>query len=117
MIHRFSRRQSASLIVNSSWLIIIVGLILSACAGATPSAEPVPAESEPQELDFHNWDTYIDPAILSDFEKKFNAKINYTNYSSNEQLYEDFSTVHEKRFLKAESERKAENQDDVSKHT
>ena len=75
--------------------LILIGLILTACAGVagpvTPAeiTTPTPAESEGQVLDFHNWETYIDPKILSDFEKQFNVKINYTLYSSNEQLLED----------------------------
>ena len=76
---------------------ITVLLILSACAGVAQTAAPaetatqVPARagSEAQVLNFHNWETYIDPKILSDFDEKFNAKINYTLYSSNEQLLED----------------------------
>jgi|KBSSwiStaDraftv2_1062776.scaffolds.fasta_scaffold08077_7 spermidine/putrescine transport system substrate-binding protein len=77
--------------------LILMGLILSACRGvAQPSAPaetatqaPADTKSEPQVLNFHNWDTYIDPAILTSFEKKYNAKINYTTYSSNAQLLED----------------------------
>ena len=72
-------------------------LILSACAGIAQTAAPTEtatqvsagAGSEAQVLNFHNWETYIDPKILRDFDKKFNTKINYTLYSSNEQLLED----------------------------
>jgi spermidine/putrescine transport system substrate-binding protein len=89
--------------ITSTWSVaslvslVAVLLILSACAGvaqpAAPAGAPTQAsastQSETQALNFHNWETYIDPKILSDFEKKFNTRINYTLYSSNEQLLED----------------------------
>lgn len=96
MSNRFPRKLSvSSLSVASLLSLVAVALILSACAGISPTAAPTkaatqsPAESEAQALNFHNWETYIDPTTLSDFEKKFNVKIDYTTYSSNEQLLED----------------------------
>jgi spermidine/putrescine transport system substrate-binding protein len=77
--------------------LILIGLLLTACAGviqpsvptSSPTQPAADAEREPQVLNFHNWDTYIDPAILANFEKKYNAKINYTTYSSNANLLQD----------------------------
>jgi spermidine/putrescine transport system substrate-binding protein len=90
------RRQKVNSLISLRLLFVAVfGLILAACARVVQPAAPVeiathtPAESEDRVLDFHNWETYIDPKILSDFEKQFNVKINYTLYSSNEQLLED----------------------------
>lgn len=79
---------------------LLVGLLLAACGpaqlppadpGAAPSAQ-APTESEStvsqaeQTLNIYNWDTYIDPAILSDFEQQFKVKINYETYTNNEAL-------------------------------
>ena len=96
MSNRFPRkRRLSSLNVAGMFALLAAALILSACAGIPPAAAPTevgtqaPVEGDPQVLNFHNWQTYIDPIILSDFEKKFNVKINYTLYSSNEQLLED----------------------------
>ena len=37
-------------------------------------------------LNIFNWSEYIDPGILKDFETKFNVKVNYGLYESNEDL-------------------------------
>ncbi|MFN3266710.1 MAG: spermidine/putrescine ABC transporter substrate-binding protein [Deinococcales bacterium] len=37
-------------------------------------------------LNLFNWSEYMDPAILKDFEKQFNAKVNVSLYESNEDL-------------------------------
>jgi spermidine/putrescine transport system substrate-binding protein len=39
-------------------------------------------------LNVYNWTTYIDPAVITEFEQKNNIKINYETYKSNEELYE-----------------------------
>ena len=38
-------------------------------------------------LNVYNWGEYIDMQVIYDFEKAFNAHVNYTNFSSNEDLY------------------------------
>lgn len=63
---------------------------LAACSAPVtpdPTVQPANAEGEPAaELNIFNWDTYIDPAILNEFERKFNVKINYDIYASNEDM-------------------------------
>jgi len=67
-------------------LLVILPILWVACAGApSPAATPT-ATPEPQELNLYNWDTYIDPALLTDFEKKFGVQINYDIYDGNEEL-------------------------------
>jgi len=43
-------------------------------------------------LNFYNWDTYIDPQILSDFEEKFDVTINYQVYDNDEVLIDELSS-------------------------
>ncbi len=72
----------------AQWLSLLVFpfVLLAACTSA-PSPTAVPTVTpEPQELNIYNWDTYIDPALLTAFEKKFGVKINYDIYDGNEQL-------------------------------
>ncbi|WP_420645539.1 polyamine ABC transporter substrate-binding protein [Candidatus Leptofilum sp.] len=78
----------------------IVGLItlftlfisLAACrtqTEPTPTPEPeivVPDTETGSVLNFYNWDTYIDPDILADFEKEFDVTINYQIFDSQEEL-------------------------------
>ncbi|HMR65481.1 MAG TPA: spermidine/putrescine ABC transporter substrate-binding protein [Anaerolineae bacterium] len=82
--------------------IALVGLLLAACGLAqpvpvapaeAPVSEPVEtvepeqaAGQEEQILNIYNWDTYIDPIIVSNFEEKFKVKINYETYGSNEEM-------------------------------
>ncbi|MCB0162670.1 MAG: spermidine/putrescine ABC transporter substrate-binding protein [Anaerolineae bacterium] len=76
---------------------LLVGLLLTACSPAQPNPAPsAKAPTEPEQtasqaeqiLNIYNWDTYIDPTILSDFEQKFKVKINYDTYANNEEMLE-----------------------------
>ena len=40
-----------------------------------------------------NWSSYIPDSIIRDFEKKYNIKVNYATYSSNEELLAKVSSV------------------------
>lgn len=39
------------------------------------------------ELNIYNWDTFIAPDVLTEFEQTYHAKINYSIYGSSEELY------------------------------
>ncbi|HEX7715317.1 MAG TPA: spermidine/putrescine ABC transporter substrate-binding protein, partial [Bacillota bacterium] len=38
-------------------------------------------------LNVYNWGDYIDESVLPEFEKKFNVKINYDTFTTNEDMY------------------------------
>jgi spermidine/putrescine transport system substrate-binding protein len=60
--------------------------VLSSCGG-TPEPAPSPTpEAADQVLNIYNWDTYIDPAVLTNFEREFGVKIRYDLYESNEAM-------------------------------
>jgi spermidine/putrescine transport system substrate-binding protein len=74
------------------FLAVFIGLWLVSCS-ASPILPPVSeatATSEQGEkvLNIYNWDTYIDPEILTGFEREYSVKVNYTIYGSNEEMYE-----------------------------
>jgi spermidine/putrescine transport system substrate-binding protein len=48
---------------------------------------PATSPNSQQTLNLFNWSTYIDPAVIADFEKENNIKIKYDTYESNEDLY------------------------------
>ncbi len=67
-------------------LMLLVALALAGCASAS-APPPQPAPTEPARvLNFYNWDTYIDPSILADFEQRHGVTIHYETYESNEDL-------------------------------
>ncbi|MGF1495034.1 MAG: PotD/PotF family extracellular solute-binding protein [Microcoleaceae cyanobacterium] len=43
--------------------------------------------NQAQELNLYNWSTYIDPAVITQFEEQNGIKVNYDTYDSNESLY------------------------------
>lgn len=61
------------------WFCLLV--VVSACrAPATPVVTPSP-EVTAQTLFFYNWDDYIKPQILADFEEQFGVEIDYQLYA------------------------------------
>ncbi len=76
-----STQRSAVVVV-----VCILLATLSGCGGTpTPVPSPTPAAAE-QALNIYNWDTYIDPAVLADFEQKFGVKIRYDLFENNESM-------------------------------
>ena len=58
-------------------LLISLILILTGCG----------AKQDREELRVYNWGEYIDESKITQFEKKFNAKVIYDRFTSNEQMY------------------------------
>jgi spermidine/putrescine transport system substrate-binding protein len=55
---------------------LLLGLLLSGGCG------------KPQlELNVYNWGDYIDEKVLTDFEKKYQTKVNYDTFTTNEDMY------------------------------
>lgn len=76
----------------SHLILLIVVLVLSACGNDEETQKPTSPPSttaRSQELTFYNWDTYIDPQILTDFEAKFNVNIIYETFGTNEELLDN----------------------------
>jgi spermidine/putrescine transport system substrate-binding protein len=68
-------------------IAILLLLLLAACAPATPSAAPtVTAVAGGSTLRIFNWDTYIDPALIAEFETATGARVVYSTYASSEEL-------------------------------
>lgn len=80
--------KNPSRLVQCLFLALI--LLVSAC---TPTAAPTPEPTaeivpvaEDNVLNIYNWDDYMDDTILAAFEEEFGITINYTTYTSNEEL-------------------------------
>lgn len=60
------------------WLLILI--LFAGCGGAPPgevTAPPPIEETGEPVLDIYNWDTFIDPAILTGFEQQYGVRIQY----------------------------------------
>ena len=55
-------------------------------ASALPSAVGVAPIDAERVLNVYNWSDYIEPSVISGFEKEYGIKVNYDVYDSNEQL-------------------------------
>ncbi len=55
---------------------------------AETGSEPADADSfKGQVLNVYNWGEYIDKQVLTNFEKEYGVKVNYSLFSSNEEMY------------------------------
>src|SRR5687768_7424801 len=63
-------------------------LLLAGCNPAAPVTPTATAVVIDGTLTIYNWDTYIDPVILTDFEEKFGVTINYITFEGPEELLE-----------------------------
>lgn len=82
-------------------LLPLLLLGLAACSsGAAPEAgDSAPDRVQTEETDtgetavstlsFYNWDTYIDPQILQDFETAFGVTVLYQTYDNDDALYDE----------------------------
>jgi spermidine/putrescine transport system substrate-binding protein len=67
-------------------LLFIIGVTLPIGCAATQT-NTTGTDAQENVLSVYNWSTYIDPAVLKEFEQKFSTKIKYDTYESNDDLY------------------------------
>lgn len=67
-------------------LLILIGL-----TGCSNKDEEITSNFESNTLNVFNWGEYIGEDVISNFEKKFNVKVNYSLFDSNEMLYTKLS--------------------------
>ncbi|MDO4748652.1 MAG: hypothetical protein Q4A12_05710 [Eubacteriales bacterium] len=64
-------------------LIVTLPLVITGCSGSTYEGE----------INVYNWGEYISNGddgtldVIEEFEKRYNIKVNYTNFETNEELY------------------------------
>lgn len=68
-------------------LLFIIGVTLPFGCTANQSNPTGANNNQENVLSVYNYSTYIDPEVITEFEKKFNAKIKYDTYESNDDLY------------------------------
>ncbi|WP_420628826.1 ABC transporter substrate-binding protein [Candidatus Leptofilum sp.] len=79
-------------ILKIAFLILFGSVLFAACttaSEATTEATTEPSSETENVLRIYNWDTYIDPTILEDFEEAFGVTIEYETFDNNEELFEE----------------------------
>lgn len=72
-------------------VFFLITVLLSACTAKGTAAPDTPTpspETEVETLTFYSWPDYMDPQIISDFEQKYNVKVNYVTGSSASEIYD-----------------------------
>jgi spermidine/putrescine transport system substrate-binding protein len=65
--------------------LFFVGVIVPfGCTANNPNSTQTPSANV---LNVYNYSTYIDPAVITEFEQKFNAKVQYDTFESPDDLY------------------------------
>lgn len=71
--------------------LMIVLVFLGACRPATALDSNVliltPTPVPPDEIKMYNWETYIDPQILADFEQEFGVRVVYETFAVEEETF------------------------------
>ncbi len=65
---------------------IMAGLILTAAAGCKPASTGSAAGGYAKEINVFNWTEYMPQSVLDAFYKQYGIKVNYSTYSSNEEM-------------------------------
>ena len=72
---------------------MIIGTLLTASLSGCQSTTPTPTattstagQTDGTELNVFNWSEYLPQSVIDEFTKKYNIKVNYTTYSSNEEM-------------------------------
>jgi putrescine transport system substrate-binding protein len=84
-------------------LVACLGLAIASCSGGS---RPPPGQNSDASaatgvpigvdkvLNVYNWTDYIDPSVISAFEKEYGIKVNYDVYDSNDELETKLLTGH-----------------------
>jgi putrescine transport system substrate-binding protein len=99
-----------STVLRSLCLSAVLAAVLAGCSGSSkppadesakassaPGATSASAEPSPEAdkvLNVYNWSDYIDPSVLTDFQKEYGIKVNYDVFDSNEVLETKLLTGH-----------------------
>jgi putrescine transport system substrate-binding protein len=72
---------------------VLLSLLLAGCAPRGPHSAAAAANDE-KILNVYNWSDYIQPAVVSEFQKEYGIRVNYDVFDSNEILETKLLTGH-----------------------
>jgi len=81
------KNKKMFLILAALLIIAAVICIIIFSGGQKPVTPAEDATSEGKVLNVYNWGEYIDKDVLTSFEKQYGATVNYSLFSSNEEMY------------------------------
>ncbi|WP_017306054.1 ABC transporter substrate-binding protein [Spirulina subsalsa] len=68
-------------------LLFIIGVTFPvACAASRPGGSDGQLSRASNVLNVYNWSTYIDPEVIREFEQRFDVRVQYDTYDSNDTL-------------------------------
>ncbi len=76
-VSRFSRVAAA---------LLAAGLLAAGCSGRSSSGSAGSAPGSAKVVNVYNWSDYIDPSVITAFEKEYGIHVNYDVFDSNEVL-------------------------------
>ena len=62
--------------------LVVTGSIFTGCGASNAASDTKTGGT----LNLFNWTEYLPKTVITEFEKKYNIKVNYTTYSSNEEM-------------------------------
>ena len=78
----------------SCWTALAALLAVAGCSGSADTGAARAASENEKVLNVYNWSDYIQPSVVSDFEKEYGIKVNYDVFDSNEILETKLLTGH-----------------------
>jgi len=76
------------------WNALVALLAVAGCSGSAQTGSARAAVENENVLNVYNWSDYIQPSVVSDFEKEYGIKVNYDVFDSNEILETKLLTGH-----------------------
>lgn len=72
--------------IRWSFAILLAALFLAACSRGREEDSPDASESESTSLNFYNWEDYILPELITEFEKSTGIKVNLHTYKDEDDI-------------------------------
>jgi putrescine transport system substrate-binding protein len=90
-----SKKAAVSRVLRCLCLCAVVAALLAVCTACSQhTAHGATAEASENVLNVDNWSDYIQPSVITDFEKEYGIHVNYDVFDSNEILETKLLTGH-----------------------
>lgn len=72
--------------ILQSALSLVLILSMTGCQSLASSTKPIAVSQNQKILNVFNWSEYLPESVIKEFEEKYDIKVNYLTYSSNEEM-------------------------------
>lgn len=66
--------------------VLLLAAGVNACTSSRANNDDPTPTAVVHEVNLYNWETYIDPSVLTSFEQRYGIKVNYFTFNSNDEL-------------------------------